>query len=121
LLALALVLPFVPKFAEQAHAAGTAFTDETTYHAIVLDGAYATPPPLEPRESEHASIIRNVISALLALVVALGTVSRLRPLTAFEMGFQPLRNLHSGHPGDYVAWLTLGSALIGASFALLLR
>jgi multicomponent Na+:H+ antiporter subunit D len=33
----------------------------------------------------------------------------------------PLRRLHSGHIGDYVAWLTLGVAAFGAIFALLLR
>lgn len=87
----------------------------------MLDGVHTSPPPLQPRESERASIIRNSISALLALLVALGTVFRMRPLTAFEIGFQLLRNLHSGHPGDYVAWLTLGTALIGGSFSLLLR
>ncbi|GEM_PF-5315542 len=27
---------------------------------------------------------------------------------------QRLRRLHSGHVGDYVAWLTVGMAIIGA-------
>ncbi|GAC1645669.1 MAG: hypothetical protein NVS9B15_03370 [Acidobacteriaceae bacterium] len=121
LLALAFALPFVPTLKQRAHSAGAAFTDETVYHALVLDGAQASPPPLEPLESERASLIRNSVSAVLALFLALGTLFGLRPLIAFENGFEPLRALHSGHPGDYIAWLTLGTALLGGSFALLLR
>ena len=33
---------------------------------------------------------------------------------------QGLRALHSGHVGDYVAWLVAGTAALGASFAVLL-
>jgi multicomponent Na+:H+ antiporter subunit D len=33
----------------------------------------------------------------------------------------PLRALHSGHIGDYVAWLALGVAALGGSFALALH
>jgi multicomponent Na+:H+ antiporter subunit D len=29
-----------------------------------------------------------------------------------------LRSLHSGHVGDYVAWLTFGTALLGGLFAI---
>lgn len=28
---------------------------------------------------------------------------------------QPVRDLQSGHPGDYVAWLTFGVAVFGAA------
>ena len=34
---------------------------------------------------------------------------------------QPLRVVHSGHIGDYVAWLVAGVALLGASFAIALQ
>ena len=29
-----------------------------------------------------------------------------------------LRTLHSGHVGDYVAWLTFGTAVLGGLFAI---
>ena len=32
-----------------------------------------------------------------------------------------VRELHSGHPGDYVAWLTFGAAAFGGTFAVVLR
>jgi hypothetical protein len=34
---------------------------------------------------------------------------------------RPLRAVHSGHIGDYVAWLTFGVAVLGGVFALTLR
>jgi hypothetical protein len=36
-------------------------------------------------------------------------------------GLQPLRAAHSGHIGDYVAWLTFGTAVLGGLFALTIR
>jgi multicomponent Na+:H+ antiporter subunit D len=38
-----------------------------------------------------------------------------------ERAVAPLRALHSGHIGDYVAWLVLGVALLGGSFAIALQ
>jgi multicomponent Na+:H+ antiporter subunit D len=38
-----------------------------------------------------------------------------------ERALAPLRALHSGHIGDYVAWLVSGVALLGGAFALALR
>ena len=34
------------------------------------------------------------------------------------MSFERLRRLHSGQIGDYVAWATVGFALLGGLFAL---
>jgi multicomponent Na+:H+ antiporter subunit D len=34
---------------------------------------------------------------------------------------RPLRTVHSGHIGDYVAWLVAGVTLLGASFAIALQ
>jgi len=41
----------------------------------------------------------------------------LRPLVAAVGG---LRELHSGHIGDYIAWWTAGAALLGGSSLMLL-
>ncbi|MGH9616240.1 MAG: hypothetical protein ACRD28_05800 [Acidobacteriaceae bacterium] len=38
-----------------------------------------------------------------------------------ENGFHPLRAMQSGHPGDYVLWITIGLALFGVSVQALLR
>jgi hypothetical protein len=36
-------------------------------------------------------------------------------------GLRVLRDLHSGHIGDYIAWLTFGTAVIGGLFAISFR
>jgi hypothetical protein len=36
-------------------------------------------------------------------------------------GLVAIRRLHSGHIGDYIAWLTLGLAGVGGLFSLVLR
>jgi hypothetical protein len=38
-----------------------------------------------------------------------------------ESGFRPLRAMQSGHPGDYVLWLTIGVASFGTAVLFLLR
>jgi multicomponent Na+:H+ antiporter subunit D len=86
----------------------------------------ATPPQYEPpqKESLMPGIVRRVMSTLLALLLA-GLVLLPHPLRRGIEGFsggasfvlRPLRILHSGHMGDYVAWLTAGVAAIGGLFA----
>jgi multicomponent Na+:H+ antiporter subunit D len=47
----------------------------------------------------------------------------LRRGTARVLGapVEALRAAHSGHVGDYVAWLTVGLAVLGVAFSLALR
>jgi hypothetical protein len=40
---------------------------------------------------------------------------------SLELGNSVLRRVHSGHPGDYVAWLSAGTAVLGGAFVLFLR
>jgi hypothetical protein len=40
---------------------------------------------------------------------------------AFRSFVQPLRQIHSGHIGDYVAFLTFGVAAFGGVLALLMH
>jgi len=50
---------------------------------------------------------------------AFGAFLLRRRLPSFLAGpFDILRAVHSGHVGDYVAWLTLGAAVLGGVFAL---
>ena len=41
--------------------------------------------------------------------------------TADVAKFAPLRAVHSGHVGDYVAWLVLGTGVIGGLLAATIR
>jgi len=77
-------------------------------------------------EPVSSSMARGFIALGLAILLACSSVfrSRLRRclrIGAFlENGIRPLRVLQSGHPGDYVLWLTIGVTVFGAT-SLLLR
>jgi multicomponent Na+:H+ antiporter subunit D len=75
----------------------------------------------------RASAIRGIAACVLGIFLACTSVFRTRlkrylRLGAFlESGFHPLRAMQSGHPGDYVLWLTVGMASFGAVVLMLLR
>jgi multicomponent Na+:H+ antiporter subunit D len=68
----------------------------------------------------HASVHWTPLGVLLglastALALALAAVAATRPrLLAAPDRALPLRRLQSGHVGDYVAWLLVGTTLLGA-------
>ena len=56
--------------------------------------------------------------ALLIALVALRTPDSVRSRMgrAWEAAIRPLRAAQSGHPGDYVTWITCGAAVLGLLF-----
>jgi hypothetical protein len=68
------------------------------------------------------SIVSGIVSAVGAVALALLTL-RFRRVSDLPglLVVRPLKALHSGVVGDYVAWLVFGVALVGALFAFLLR
>lgn len=78
--------------------------------ATSVDDAFGTH---EPPHWTPAGLFLGLISAALAAglpVAAVRGSARQEPYTSTK----PLRRLHSGHIGDYVAWLLAGTALLGA-------
>ncbi len=79
------------------------------------------------REDRFAAGLHGLIATLLALGLALTSVYRDRIAKALrlgpylETGMQPLRALQSGHPGDYVVWLTTGASAFGLLVMFFLR
>jgi hypothetical protein len=69
----------------------------------------------------------SCIAFFVSLLLALGSVFRKYLGEGFdftrrlELGSTVLRNAHSGHPGDYVAWLSFGTAAIGLLLICLFR
>jgi multicomponent Na+:H+ antiporter subunit D len=121
LLVLSLVVGVLPSVARAAGAAGAAFTDHGGYLAQVL---YALPPV--PAHAGHphwtaTSVLLGLVTAALALALALLVVHAGRLPDVARRLARPLRpamtslhRLHSGHVGDYVAWLVVGvSAVAG--------
>jgi multicomponent Na+:H+ antiporter subunit D len=85
--------------------------------------AHAAPMTMlaAPHEDERLALalacLRVVLTAGLALwaVLHLKLPRALRWPSHLEGSMQPVRKLQSGHPGDYVAWLTFGVAIFGAA------
>lgn len=124
LLLLGLGISFIPGVRAKTQLAGMRFMDQSSYQQQVL--GHSSLPQYEPPQEESLlpGIVRGVVSTLLALLIA-GLVLLPHPLRRGIEGFsggisfvlRPLRILHSGHMGDYVAWLTAGAAAIGGLFA----
>lgn len=117
----AIGLTFWPAFKDAAYASAIRFLDFRSYaHAVYQS---ATPllilsAPKEPLEPDLAlGLARVLLAAAVALwaVLHLEIPRKLRWPSHLEGSMDPVRSLQSGHPGDYVAWLTVGFAVLGAA------
>lgn len=122
LIAGSFALGAIPGLEAGALAAAARFVDHSGYSRIVLDGASVNSPaplPAAPVEIRDGII---AVSAALAIAV-LYLLPRRKPQMKGRLAaiLCSLRDLHSGHPADYVAWLTLGAALFSAAAMVLLR
>jgi multicomponent Na+:H+ antiporter subunit D len=115
-----LVWGLIPGLADAALRAATSFVDTHGYAATVLHGAEQVSGPASLSPST-ASYLYGVGAVVGALVVAAAGVRRLETIDTVRPAFARLRMLHSGHVGDYVAWLSAGVAVIGVAFAVTLR
>jgi multicomponent Na+:H+ antiporter subunit D len=127
LILLGICISGIPLLRSNAEANARFFTSQPTYAGAVLNNIEPHPQKRNPVESLTSSIVRSTVAAVLALFLALASVfrDRFRSLLNFartlEIGNSLLRNAHSGHPGDYVAWLSFGTALLGGMFVWFLR
>ena len=127
LILMGITITAIPHLRSTTEAAANLFTNQSVNTHMVLDNTEPSAPALPPQPVLMSSVIRSSIAGMLALLLALGTVFRKRFTVALnftrslEHGNSVLRKLHSGHPGDYVAWLTMGAATLGGLFVILLR
>jgi multicomponent Na+:H+ antiporter subunit D len=125
LMAAAIVIGLVPGLVHAVEHAAAHFRDHAAYARAVLSGA-ARFADTEPSRLTATDFLYGTVSALGAVAVAAaalfgrGLAGALpRPLVGgADRGLSVLRELHSGHVGDYVAWLTVSLAGIGGLFAL---
>ncbi|NSC25010.1 hypothetical protein FM076_29180 [Streptomyces albus subsp. chlorinus] len=113
LLAGGLAVGCVPSLWSAVGRAAEPFTDHTGYALAVL---HATPAPASAGPAPHwpaAGVLLGVLSAALAAGAA-GTALRTVPSGARPRWSVPLRRLHSGHIGDYVACALAGITLLAA-------
>jgi multicomponent Na+:H+ antiporter subunit D len=110
LLVLGLAWGLVPGLLDAATHAAARFADHAGYAASVLRGTAASAPAPAGEAPTAAAWLYGLASGALAVGVAL--------LRTMPEG--PLRALHSGRIGDYVAWTAVGAAAIASVFALTL-
>ena len=109
----------------QSASAGVA--SQTAYAHLLYTGHSISMRTPGWQEEVHGAALRGLLGCGLALLLALtsifrGRVVRWARIGGFLEGGVPLlRTIQSGHPGDYVACLTLGLAAFGAAGMALLR
>ncbi|MFZ3566485.1 complex I subunit 5 family protein [Streptomyces sp. BH097] len=80
--------------------------------AAAVGRAFDAPAALAPHWTA-ASVVTGLLSTVCAAGCAALSLRRGAPAEPYAWT-APLRRLHSGHIGDYVAWFVLGTALLGA-------
>ena len=132
LVVLGLVASVVPGLEGQAESASERFRDRQAYVERILHEQVETRAPPVPavlHSAAGASVGYGVGAGVLsALVMLFGLYHRRLPALVRRAGARALgppvavvRAAHSGVAGDYVMWLTVGTALIGGIWAITLR
>jgi len=131
-IAVGLALSVTPGLEHRAEHGADRFVDRSAYVAHVLHAAPATHEPRLPFTVEPASE-ESWAYGLAALALAVATAAfglwrhRLPELLRSESArvlrppLEIVRAAHSGIVGDYLLWLTVGTAVIGGVWAITLR
>jgi multicomponent Na+:H+ antiporter subunit D len=131
LVVLGLVASLVPGLQDRTEHAADRFRDRGAYVGELLHGAHAKyeAPPAVLHAAKPVSLIYGGLGAVILIVAtALGVYRHRLPPAVRGVGERllgppvtVLRAFHSGIAADYVAWMTVGTALIGGIWALTLR
>jgi multicomponent Na+:H+ antiporter subunit D len=122
LLAGSLALGVVPALARGVSRAAVEFLDKAGYVSAALEGTTSPVPGALPEAGwTTAGVLLGLLSVLLAVgVAAVGLWAARIPdlVKVVTLPLRPvltgLRKVHSGHVGDYVAWLFVGIAAFTA-------
>ncbi|MFG2819611.1 proton-conducting transporter membrane subunit [Kitasatospora sp. NPDC048365] len=122
LLALAAVLGCVPAAGHAIARGAAVFTDPDRYREAVLAGRDASAALAVPHTAWTVpGLLLGLLSAGLAVALAAAAAHQRGPWLAdghpAVRAVRALRRLHSGRLGDYLAWLTLGIAVLCTALA----
>ena len=117
-----LALGVVPGFAEAVGKAAHQFIDRAGYVTQAVANTSSAPVPHVPEMHWTAlgvglglaSAALSVVFAFLALYAQRFPAAMRRGAATLGVPLRGVRRVHSGHVGDYVAWLLVGLALLGA-------
>jgi multicomponent Na+:H+ antiporter subunit D len=125
LIAVALILSGIPQVGPVIEVAAARFQDRAAYAALVLDGVtrHGSLTPLPPVGPTPSIVLAGLGSTAGAVAVALLALFWWRLPRAWRRAvgrpaapvIARLKRLQSGYIRDYIAWLTLGVALLGAA------
>jgi multicomponent Na+:H+ antiporter subunit D len=129
LLAAAIVIGLIPGAVPGIERAAAHFRDHAAYIGWVLRGGQAHFAPVSTSHVETFDYLYGGGATLGAIALAAVTLfgyrlkDRLPSLLVNPAlgGLRVLRELHSGHIGDYIAWWTAGAAVFGGASLVLLR
>jgi multicomponent Na+:H+ antiporter subunit D len=124
----AVALTFIPSWQYGVREAAARMYNQPAYLNTVYTG-YSVPLQAPPswRNEIPGAALRGTIAVLLALALACTSVFRGKLARSLRIGaflegpLTILRSVQSGHPGDYVLWLTVGLAIFGSASLFLLR
>jgi multicomponent Na+:H+ antiporter subunit D len=117
LLALGLAMGAVPALTSLAGRAAADLTATGAYRSAVLAGHSAVPAAAHAAWS-GAGLLLSALSTALAVGFAAVALRGTRAPAAVRGPVAVLHRLHSGHVGDYVAWLLLGAGLLAGTVVL---
>jgi multicomponent Na+:H+ antiporter subunit D len=123
----ALALPFLPGWMAVLRNAAAEMVNQPAYlHTVYTGQTVALLLPSWKRAIPEACL-HGAIAVVLAAALACSSVFRRRLTKPLRIGdflegpMRPWRDAQSGHPGDYVMWITVGLAAFGSATMFLLR
>lgn len=117
-----LLLGLVPALEPVVIGAAGHFENSSAYVAHVMDAA-PTPSPAPERSlpPETLTAFLSVLAAIAIASIHLWSERARKVFGKLGMPLKPLHQIHSGHVGDYVVFLTLGMACFGLLCAYCVR
>jgi multicomponent Na+:H+ antiporter subunit D len=110
----ALSLAFIPNLESSALAAAARFQDSAAYAAHVLESRpFSSLPAATPHALQWSDALIAVIAAILIAMLDLFSSTSRRVGLLLTRPLRLLHRIHSGHIGDYIAFLTFGIAFFG--------
>ncbi|MFE4358537.1 complex I subunit 5 family protein [Kitasatospora sp. NPDC056800] len=118
LIGLAVLVGSLPAIPAALARGAAVFTDPDGYTAVVLTHANTPAGPVPAADWTVTGMLLGLLSAAVALALATAALHRsAADRHAAARAVRALRRLHSGHLGDYLAWLALGVAVLCVAIA----
>ncbi|HEX4724608.1 MAG TPA: complex I subunit 5 family protein, partial [Pseudonocardiaceae bacterium] len=119
LLAGALAVGAIRAFGDAVGPAAAAFVDQHAYVAAALAQPIPSVSPQVPDTAWTADgVLLGLLGCALAVLVAVAGIYVRRAPAWLRSGLDGLHRMHSGHIGDYAAWLVFGAAAFAGLLAL---